>query len=211
MLFKRIHAGMALRMALLMGACTKSVVVPEEENETLRTVNPLARKPAPSPSTYQTFTIQAGNHNCDQSALKSVKTSDMKFMARFDNSAIYTTANPDNQADINKLWGFSEGFNNQYNSARIGWNWVNNALRLHAYVYNKGVRAYREITTVPIGTDINCSIRVSGSSYIFTVNGVSVTMARGTSTSTASGYQQYPYFGGDEVAPHKISIQIKPL
>jgi hypothetical protein len=59
---------------------------------------------------------------------------------------------PENQYDINKLWGFSEGINNQYNSARIGWSWNNDALRLYGYVYAKGVRHYAGDHIVSIGS-----------------------------------------------------------
>ena len=45
--------------------------------------------------------------------------------------------------------------------------------------------------------------------YLFTVNEVSISLPRGTSGSQASGYQQYPYFGGHETAPHLITILIK--
>ena len=135
----------------------------------------------------------------------------MSFVVKFDNSAIYQTVIAENQYDINKLWGFSEGFDHQYNSARIGWAWNDGALRLYAYSYNRGVRQSQEITSVPIGSDITCSIKLSGSSYIFTVNGISVTQARGVSTTTASGYQLYPYFGGDETAPHTIKILLRSL
>ena len=91
----------------------------------------------------------------------------MSFVVKFDNSAIYQTVIAENQYDINKLWGFSEGFDHQYNSARIGWAWNDGALRLYAYSYNRGVRQSQEITSVPIGSDITCSIKLSGSSYIF--------------------------------------------
>ena len=60
-----------------------------------------------------------------------------------------------------------------------------------------------------INVDNTCSILVSGANYVFTVNGVSVTMPRGATGSSASGYQQYPYFGGDETASHDITIRIK--
>jgi hypothetical protein len=201
--------------SLCLIGCSKSIVIPDSavENSTSKNADTELKrgKPVPSTSTFTSYTIQAGNHSCDQSTLKSVKTSEMKFVALFDQSAIYTSIIPGNQYDIHKLYGFSEGFNNQYNSARIGWNWYNEALHLHAYVYNKGVRMYQEIKTVAIGAEIQCSIKVSGSSYIFTVDGTQVTMSRGLSTSSASGYQQYPYFGGDEVAPHKVTIKIKNL
>jgi hypothetical protein len=204
-------------LGVLISGCSKEIMetngeralVEADEKAAASSIAAGARKPATSQ--YITYTIQQGNHFCDQSTLKSVRTSEMKFMVVFDASAVYTTTNPVNQYDINKLWGFSEGFDNQYNSARFGWNWYNNALHLHAYVYNRGTRINQEIAVVPIGTEISCSIKVSGSSYVFAVNGTSITMSRGLSTSSASGYQQYPYFGGDEVAPHKISIKIRSL
>ena len=157
------------------------------------------------------YTIAQGQHSSDKSVLKSVRVSSMNFIAKFDNSAIYQSVNPENQYDINKLYGFSEGFNHQYNSARIGWAYNDGALRLYAYAYNNGVRASQEITTVSIGTDISCSISVSGNLYLFTVNNSTVSLSRANSTATASGYRLYPYFGGDEVAPHNIRIQIKNL
>jgi hypothetical protein len=69
----------------------------------------------------------------------------------------------------------------------------------------------QEITSVSIGTDVICSIKLAGNTYLFTVNGVSISMPRGLTTTQASGYQQYPYFGGDETAPHLITILIKSL
>lgn len=160
---------------------------------------------------YILYTILKGQHSSDKSIFKSVKVSQMNFVAKFDNSAMYQTVIPVNQYDINKLYGFSEGFNHQYNSARIGWAWNDGALRLYAYAYNKGVRQSQEISTVTIGSEISCSIAVSGYTYVFTVNGVKVTLPRANSTATASGYQLYPYFGGDEVAPQNIYISIKHL
>src|SRR5688572_19133390 len=160
---------------------------------------------------YTTYTIKNGQHYSDKSSLKYVSTAEMKFYAKFDQTAIYTAVIPENQYDINKLYGFSEGFNNQYNSARMGWGYSNGAIRLYGYVYSKGVRYSQEITTVSPGQDITCSIKVSGSTYIITANGISVTLPRGTTTSKASGWQQYPYFGGNEVAPHNVYIYIKPF
>lgn len=160
-------------------------------------------------TTFTRYLIRKGNHYCDQNAVKSVSTSEMKFTAKFNSSAIYTTVDPVNQYDINKLWGFSEGLNHQYNSARIGWSYNNNALRLYGYVYSKGVRYSQEITAVSLNTEILCSIKLSGSNYLITANGITVTLPRGLSTTKASGYQLYPYFGGDETAPQDITIDLK--
>ena len=199
-----------LLAGLLFIGCTKELNCHHDNNKTVEE-QATAKAGTPKLSSYTNFTIRQGQHYCDQNSLKSVRTSEMKFMVKFDNSAIYQAVLAENQYDINKLWGFSEGINNQYNSARIGWSWNNNALRLYGYVYAKGVRHYQEITPVAIGSDITCSIKLSGDTYLFTVNGVSISLPRGLSTTQASGYQQYPYFGGDETAPHLITIMIRSL
>ena len=171
----------------------------------------LVKETEAKPGEYSTFTIQKGAHYCDQNPVRSIVISDMKFMVKFDSSAIYQTELPENQYAVNKLWGFSEGTDNHYNSARIGWSWSDNALRLYGYAYVSGQLHYREITAITIGTEISCSIKLAAEIYLFTVNGVSINLPRGPSSSQASGYQQYPYFGGNEVAPHLITILIKSL
>ena len=165
----------------------------------------------PKTGEYSTYTIQKGSHYCDQNLVRSIAISEMKFMVKFDSSAIYQAELPENQYAINKLWGFSEGTDNHYTSARIGWSWSDNALRLYGYAYVSGQLHYQEITAVTIGTEISCSIKLAAETYLFAVNGVSVNLPRGPSSSQAIGYQQYPYFGGNEVAPHLITILIKSL
>ena len=197
-----------LLILIIFASCSKEHIDPAVTNDSTSQDIIDARS---NTTQYVKYTIRKGQHYCDQSTFKLVKTSKMNFIAKFDNSAIYQTINPDNQYDINKLYGFSEGWNHEYNSARIGWAWNDGALRLYAYAYNNGVRESKEITRVAIGVDINCSIAVSGYNYVFTVNGTVVTLARAASTLVASGYQLYPYFGGDEVAPHDINILIRDL
>lgn len=156
------------------------------------------------------YTIQKGNHYCDQSTFKPITvTNEMKFTATFDSSCIYTSVSKTNQYDVNKLYGFSVGSDNHVNSARIGWGWRDNALRLFAYTYNNSQVNNQEITIVNIGQEVSCSIKLIPGYYVYTVNGVSVTHSRSNTNSVVSGFQQYPYFGGDEVAPHKITIKIK--
>ncbi|MBD0352813.1 MAG: hypothetical protein ICV65_16845, partial [Flavisolibacter sp.] len=44
---------------------------------------------------------------------------------------------------------------------------------------------------------------------IFTINDERTAMPRLSTTPRAKGYLLYPYFGGDEVAPHDVTIRIK--
>jgi hypothetical protein len=156
------------------------------------------------------YTIQKGNQYCDGNTYKAIETSEMKFAVKFDSTAIYETQSPENQYDINKLYGFSDNNadHHQY-SARFGWRWSDKALRLFAYIYNKGLVTSQELTTIEIGSEVICSIKVTSTNYLFTVNDITTQLPRMATTEKAKGYQLYPYFGGDEVAPHQINIWIK--
>jgi hypothetical protein len=167
--------------------------------------------PSTSPSTdFTQYKIPKGQHSADKSTFKKIETTSLHFIVKFDSSAIYQTKTKENQYDINKLYGFSDnnGDHHQY-SARFGWRWSDGALRLFAYVYNEGKMSSKELTVVPIGAPIACSIKADSSNYVFTVNGKVETMPRMSKTPTAKGYMLYPYFGGDETAPHEVSVWIK--
>jgi hypothetical protein len=206
-----------LMLVLLLTACSKQDCKQTNPVEPLQT-SAAQKAPKPVTSTFTRYTIQQGAHECDQRSIKSVSGTSMNFIAKFDSTAIYPEVITDyNHAyDVNKLWGFSEGLSNQYNSARIGWRWLNNQLQLFAYVYVNGTLLRDPVSydppfikTVTIGSEVNCSIAVSGSNYTFTVDGIVVKTPRGTSASRFNGYQQYPYFGGTLTAPHRINIYIK--
>lgn len=156
------------------------------------------------------YTIKKGNQYCDGNTFRQIETNEMKFVVRFDSSAIYQTTSAENQYDINKLYGFSDnnGDHQQY-SARFGWRWSADALRLFAYVYNAGLVTSKELKSIAIGAETRCSIKITSTNYIFSVNDVNYPLPRMASTEKAKGYQLYPYFGGDEVAPHEINIWIK--
>jgi hypothetical protein len=168
-----------------------------------------------TPTTAPGFTeylIPRGEHYADKSTYQPVDLTDLRFVVRFDSSAVYQSSRTENQWDINKLYGFSDNAADHHQfSARFGWNWSGGALRLHAYVYNNGERTIRELATVAIGQDTECRIRVAGQAYLFTVNGATVALPRQSKTERARGYRLYPYFGGDEPAPHDIRIWIRPL
>ncbi len=195
-----------------LASCTKSV----DKITSNITANNISSKgsdiTATASNQFIQYTILKGQQYCDKSTYQAIKYDQLSFIVKFDSSAIYQTSSKDNQGDINKLYGFSDNnAQHQQYSARFGWRWSNNALRLFGYIYNKGVRSSKELGTVNIGTENSCSIKAADSTYIFTLNGKSITMARESKTVQAEGYKLFPYFGGDEVAPHTISIWIKEL
>ncbi len=167
--------------------------------------------PEPQES-FATYTIKAGERYCNDNPFVSTSLNQLSFKVKFDSSAIYSTIDPGNQDDINKLYGFADNnaFHQQY-SARFGWRWSNNELRLFSYVYNNGIRDSKELASITIGKEHICGIIVKPRSYIFSVNGKIDSLPRLATSPKAEGYKLYPYFGGDEVAPHQVTIYIKDL
>lgn len=167
----------------------------------------LPVKEAPS---FVHYRIPRGEHYCEQGTYAKVEYTELRFLVKFDSSAIYKTLNPDNQYDINKLYGFSDNDAHHHEfSARIGWRWSKEALRLFGYIYNNGIVSYEELGTVGIGAEHECSIKITENSYIFSVNNMTTSMPRTSTGAVAKGYKLFPYFGGDETAPHDIHIWIK--
>lgn len=187
----------ALAWLLLGTACRKQA--PEENLSTPATT-----------SGFVQYLIPKGDHYALNNAYKPLDLTEMRFTVRFDSSCVYQTADPGNQLDINKLYGFSDnGELHQQFSARFGWRWSGGALRLFAYTYNNAVRDSKELGIVPIGKEIHCAIRIVKGTYVFSADELSLTMPRQSVTPTGKGYQLYPYFGGDEVAPHEVRIWIR--
>jgi hypothetical protein len=164
---------------------------------------------APNAASDINYLIRQGQHYADQNGFQTVSYTQQSLTVKFDSSAVYQTTDAVNQEDINKLYGFSDNNSeHQQYSARFGWNWARDSLRLYAYVYNNGERVSAEIGPVAVGADHHCSISVAGSTYIFTVDDMTVRVPRASTTPEGSGYRLYPYFGGDETAPHDIHINI---
>jgi len=161
---------------------------------------------------FTLFTIRSGQQFTDGNVYKPIETEELKFSVKFDSSAIYQSFLSINQYDINKLYGFSD--NNAHHhqfSARFGWRWSDDALRLFAYVYNNGIVISKELGSVTLGKEVNCSIKVGEATYTFIMDEITEYLPRSSTTPIAKGYLLYPYFGGDELAPHDINIRIKTL
>ena len=189
-------------LLLLLFSCKK-------ENESFRKGSPGTPK---TTTLFTKYTIRQGQNSSDGNTFLPTSYSELKFIARFDSTAIYSTVLDYNQLDINKLYGFSDNNStHQQYSARFGWRWSDNALRLFGYVYNNGIRDSKELGTVNIGSEINCSIKVTAKQYVFSLNGIIDSLPRAGTSIKAPGYKLYPYFGGDEPAPHNIYIWIKEL
>lgn len=155
------------------------------------------------------YIIKEGEHESNRTP-KSFNNNVMSFAAKFDKSAVYQTQIEENQADINKLMGFSDcNDHHQTNSARFGWRWYNNQLEIHAYCYVNGDRVIQYITSVPLDKMNDYQIEIIDNKYIFTVNNTArVEVNKNANCSGGINYMLFPYFGGDETAPHDISVTV---
>lgn len=207
--------------ACLLAACSKSnnysSVVPVNPGATTPTTPPVTTVDSPvvppviSPA-YITYLIKKGNNYCEGNAYPIGTFKKVRFKAIFDSSCIYTNVIANNQYDINKLFGFSDSAtHHQQNSARFGWNWEGGKMHIHAYCYVHAQRQYKELGTVPLNAAQDFQIEVLPGKYVFTLNGKADTMNRGSLQTEAIGYKLYPYFGGDEPAPHDVRIKLLEL
>ena len=161
--------------------------------------------------TMDEYVIDEGDHS-STTAVSLFTGSQMSFEALFDDSAIYETDSESNQGDINKLMGFSDCSGHHHsNSARFGWRWYDDELQIHAYTYADGTRSYELLGSVAIDAVETYRIEIDADRYLFTFDGTTTEMDRGCSGAGFASYQLYPYFGGDETAPHDITIRVQEL
>jgi hypothetical protein len=161
---------------------------------------------------YTEYLIPKDQHSATNNGLRLLNKAAMRFEVLFDSSCIYSNIIPENQYDINKLYGFSDcGSAHHQNSARVGWLWNGSAIELHAYCYVSGVRTSQLMGTLQPGQPAQISIAVQPKQYVFEWNGKKTVIDRSCGSEKMEGYQLYPYFGGDEIAPHDIRIYIKDI
>lgn len=173
-----------------------------------KSAEPVEKTPS---GEYVEYVIPKGQHYATGTNLRFLEKKSLAFKVRFDSSCIYTVR-AENAGDINKLYGFSDcGSNHQMNSARFGWVWNGSAIELYAYCYASGARNSKLLGTVAVGREIELSLTVEAGKYTFTLNGYKEFMERKCNDDAAPSYQLFPYFGGDEVAPHDVRIWIRDL
>jgi len=156
------------------------------------------------------YKIKEGNHR-SIFKIKYTRETSFNIQVKFNKSSIYTSQFPENQLDVNKLWGVSDcGTNHSKNSIRFGWRWDLNQNQIEILMYRRlsSEFSFKSLGYINIG-DINyMSLNITSSHYYMNLNGIEDSMSRNCS-NPCRRYFLYPYFGGDEKAPHNITIKIK--
>lgn len=159
---------------------------------------------------YESFLIPAGQHSKGVD-LQFLQSDELSFYAIFDESAKYESLTEENQWDINKLIGFADcNAHHHQNSARFGWRWLKDSLEIMAYCYVDGERLTEKVGTVELNKPSLYQIKLTDEFYSFTLNDLpTVSIPRKKPCDQGAYYMLWPYFGGDEVAPHDINIRLK--
>jgi hypothetical protein len=139
----------------------------------------------------------------------------IKHTLYFNENVIYELNNGD-QMDINKLFGISFGFHHK-NSARFGWRWntEKNKIEILAYIYvdGKRINEWDEDTLIAELEPYEvCEMKIKKENnyYIFNIYSDSTKKNYIKKLKCGKGkfwgYYLFPYFGGNQVAPHDIEI-----
>ncbi len=187
-MFKRTFA--ILSLALLVFSCGQEIEIDPDTG-------------------FEVFTIPSGSHN-SIFRNEAFTGSGIDITVVFDESAMYTLDVTSDQADINKLVGFSDcAQDHQSESARIGWRWFDDELQILGYTYREGNLSFELMGAIPLNQEVDISIRVVGDTYQFSGEGLqSITMNRTSDCNSGENYWLWPYFGGNQVAPQTITIKM---
>ena len=160
---------------------------------------------------FRVYTIPAGEHSSG-SFLNHPDNSRISFQFVLDNSAYYKTEIPENQHDVNKIYGMSDfGLRHQKYSIRLGWRYINNELQLCWLRHEEGRHSSATIRTIEPGVIYDATIDIKTFYYVIVIDSDTTLVRRRPEGNWGliRRYYLYPYFGGNEYAPHDITIKIK--
>ncbi len=157
---------------------------------------------------FKSFKIKKGKHRSGYRYYAD-RRDYIEFEVIFDESAIYKSKSPSNQADVNKLYGVSDcGRDHMEYSIRFGWRYFNDSLQILWFKHTAGEFTFDVIKEINTDQIYTCSLEITENEYILCVDDVCTVTDR-TCMQNYKRYYLYPYFGGDETAPHDIVIRIK--
>jgi len=162
---------------------------------------------------FRVYTIPEGEHSSGNFINHPVN-SKIEFNFVLDESAIYETEIAENQHDVNKIYGMSDfGARHQNHSIRLGWRYINSKIELCWLRHEEGRHSSGTIRTIEIDEIYNAVINITTFYYQVVVNNDTTLVRRRPSGNWGliRRYYLYPYFGGNEFAPHDITIRIKNL
>ena len=166
---------------------------------------------------YRVYTIDRGNHYSDGPIDKLFgndnKADSWEWEVIFESSCIYLESdllNPSNYLDVNKLIGFSDcdRHHSQY-SCRVGWRASGDSIELLIYKRDDNNIGFKSLKKVYPDQIVNVTLDFKDTIYTSCIDGICDTLVRPCPDWSGRKYSLFPFFGGQETAPHKMKIRIK--
>ncbi len=137
------------------------------------------------------------------------------YKIKFDEGCLYDFNTTDNY-DINKLIGVSTSYFHHVQSARIGWRCIDGEnIQILPYCYDnkKRINEFEDFVlgTVKPNELFECSIIIEDNSFTLTFNHSKQIILPKTNNSWSLKYLLFPFFGGNNTAPKKMSIWIENI
>lgn len=170
---------------------------------------------------FKKYSIKKGKHFSSGLNFGFVLRSSLGFEAYFDENCLYSIPGVDSY-DINKLYGFSTTWHHHIQSARVGWRCMDGEnIQIVTYSYNDRIRDIYETDVLGIvkpGEKFRCTITDLETSYLYAFKKEKSTQLGETFFHDEKKpdwfpfhYKLFPYFGGNNPAPHDMDMYIKKL
>ena len=175
-------------------------------------------------TTIKEFRIKKGTHSDPLEFCPHFGITKMRRTITFGSSCIYEDKS--GEGDWNKAFGFSYGHHHK-NSVRIGWRCVDDKIETCLYSYVNGKRIINKLIYANIDIPYTFKIEYTENSNIrvlmqapINLNSVDGKMEddnrlafvyhinNNDKPKRKVGYYLYPYFGGQEKAPHDMYMEI---
>lgn len=156
----------------------------------------------------KTYTIKKGHHYSTHLPKLLFGNSILSSTVKFHKDCWFPLNTSDDYA-INKLVGWSNGLHHR-NSIRCGWRpaAVPGFIDLFFYIYNKGHRKEAFFTTVECDKEFNLLMAYQGGKILFSIEEKMI-IVKVDYSGPRLGYMLFPYFGGQNTAPHDINIDLE--
>lgn len=159
-------------------------------------------------SSFKQYTIKKGEHSSGNH-FNLTQSTHLEAYIQLTESCNYQLNSVD-QLDINKLIGLSDALSHSDASVRFGWRSIDGQLEIHAYIRYGGRHTAYYLGTVEPDEVFYTRIQIFPNEYRLKLRNQETRIGR-ASQYTGIRYQLYPYFGGNQKAPHDIQINIKEI
>jgi hypothetical protein len=166
------------------------------------------------------YLIKKGNHYASMSIFEkiggigwNIRTLSMRFVFR--QECWWAPARNQDDYDLNKLAGIGFGTNHHNNSVRLAWvpDFENQGMiKVFGYTYDEKKVGQKFsmtfIKSVHVLDTITGKIESRDGNYYITVNEVTIQMENVNSDPNLC-FRLFPYFGGNNTAPHDMVIELE--